>query len=270
MLLLGAAACSSGDDEPLGSEFLTVSQSGSADFSTIQAAVGSARAGATIEVEGGTYAENVEIEQPLTLRAVGAATIQGLPGSPAVHVRDTSDVRIEGFTIQGPADGIQISDSTRVVLASVVSSRNGDEGVDVQGSTDVEIAGVFLENAGEGIQVQGGSSRVTIHSSTVTASAQDGVKIELSSEVTVHSSTVSGNLQDGVKVESSAGCIVRDNDVSNNVDDGIVVGESTATQILRNSIHSNLGNGLVLRASPDTVYLDNTFSGNGGSDIDID
>ena len=270
MFLLGAAACSSGGDDLLDSGFLTVGPSGSADFSTIEAAVGSARAGATIEVEGGTYTENVDIEKPVTLRAIGAASIQGLPGSPVLHVRETSDVRIEGFTIQGPADGIQISDSTRVVLVSVIASRNGDEGVDVQGSTDVEIAGMFVENAGEGIQVREGSARVTIHSTTVTGSAQDGVKVEFSSEVTLHSSTVSGNLGDGVKVESSAGCTVRDTDVGSNGDDGILIGESTGAQILRNSIHTNAGNGLVLRASPDAVYTDNTFSGNGGFDIDID
>jgi parallel beta-helix repeat protein len=270
MLVLGAVACSSGSDDVLNAGLLTVDPSGSADFTTIQAALDSAGAGATIEVEGGTYTENLEIEQPVTLRAVGAANIQGLPGSPTIHVRGTSDVRIEGFTIQGPTDGVQISDSARVVLTSIVASRNGDEGVDVQSSTDIEVDGMFVENAGEGIQVRGGSARVTIHSSTVTGSAEDGVRIEFSNGITVHSSTVSGNLGDGVKVESSGGCTVRDNQITSNGDDGILVGESTGAQLLRNAINSNLGNGIRLRASPDTVYTDNTFSANGGLEISID
>lgn len=270
LTLACAAACSSSDDVLDVDNTLTVGQSGSADFSTIEAAVRSAGAGATIEVEGGTYTENVELEQSVTLRAVGAATIVGLAGSPVIHVRGAADVRIEGFTIKGPDDGIQVSDSIRVTIASVVASNNGDEGVDVQGSSDVEIAGTFENNSGQGIQVQEGSARVTVHSSTVAGSAQDGVRVEFSSGVTVHSSTVSGNGQDGVKIESSADCTVRDNSISSNGDDGILVGESTGVELLRNSITSNLGNGIRLRASPDTLLDGNTFSGNGALDVDVD
>ena len=272
-LLLGAAGCGS-DRDVLEAETLTVGHSPSADFPSISGAVGSARAGATIHVEAGTYVESVVIEKSVTLIGAGGATIVQLPpadtsGEAVIQVRGAVGVRIQGLTVQGPADGFRVRDSRGVVITNVVASGNGDEGMDVQNSRDVEISGTFDDNLGDGIQIGEGSARVTVHSSTI-SEALDGVKIQQSSAVTVHSSTISVNIQDGVKIESSADCIVRDNDINTNGDDGILVGESTGARLLRNSITNNFGRGIRLRASPDTVLEGNTFSGNVGGDVEID
>lgn len=273
-LLLGVAGCDS-DDDILDADTLTVGPSGSADFPSIQSAVESAKVGATIMVEAGTYVEEVVIEQSVTLLGAGAGSIVKFPTDSGtqdavIEVRDAVGVHIEGFRVLGPDDGIQVRDSSEVVIASVVASGNGDEGVDVRNSSDVEISGIFEDNGDQGIHVRGESDRVLIHSSTITGSVQDGVKIELSTAVTVDSSTVSGNGQDGVKIESSADCTLSDSVVTNNGDDGVLVGESTGTQLLENEITDNLDKGIHLRASPDTLLEGNTVLGNAGGEIEID
>ncbi len=274
-LLLATQGCSDESDSDVsGEELLTVGSSGSDDFSSIQDAVDSAKAGATILVDAGVYDEHVVIEQSVTLRGAGAGSVIELPGADtgdgALEVHDATDVHIEGFTVHGPGDGIQVRDSSAVVIKAVVASNNGDEGIDVRRSSDVEISGVFANNGDQGIHVRDASHRVTVHTSVISGSVQDGVKVEASSEVTVHSSTISGNQQDGVKIEASADCIVRDNEVTDNGDDGVLVGESTGAQLLGNTITGNFDVGVLLRASPDTILDGNTVSGNAGGDVVIE
>jgi hypothetical protein len=76
---------------------------------------------------------------------------------------------------------------------------------------------------------------------------------EGSADVTIHSSTVSGSVQDGVKIESST-----------------AVSVVTGTQLLSNTVGGNLGFWIRLLASPDTVLEDNTVIGNVGGDVEID
>jgi len=273
-LLLAAGGCSSSDGV-LDDGTLTVGDSGSDEFSTIQAAIDSAGPGTTIEVAAGTYVERLIILQSVTLVGAGAGSIVELPGNidptdPVIEVRGAVNVRIEGFTVRGPSDGILVRDSSAVVIASVVASDNGDEGIDVRHSSGVEISGIFENNGDHGVQVREGSDGVTVQASTISANVQDGVNVEVSTGVTVQSSTIAGNLQDGAKIEGSADCTVRDNEVTGNGDDGVLVGESTGVQLLRNTVTGNLGFGIRLRVSPDTLLEDNTVTGNTAGNIEID
>lgn len=77
-------------------------------FTTIGAAVAAASAGDIIQVEDGTYNENVTIDKALTLQSENgrtSTTVQGADGNPALGTifvsSGTSNVTIDGFTIVG-------------------------------------------------------------------------------------------------------------------------------------------------------------------------
>jgi parallel beta-helix repeat protein len=249
-LLLCGGGCDPGEDLLEAFE-LTAGHSGNADFPSIGAAVGSARAGAIVRVEPGTYIDNVIIEQAVTLiaEAGGPVLIVSEAGTldPVIEVRGSIGVRIEGLTVRGPGDGIQVRDSSEVVIASVVASDNGEEGIDVSNSKDV-----------------------AIRSCTVSGSIQDGIQVAFSTSVTVSSCTIRDNSQDGVQFEASSACTLSDSIVASNGDDGVLVGESSGVRLLRNTITGNLDNGIHLRASPDTVLEDNVLLGNLGGAVEVD
>ncbi len=92
---------------------------GSAHFTTIQAAVNAAPSGATIQVCPGTYPEQIVISAPLTLKGVqvgnsGAAVITLPPAFttyPQILVLNTTDVTLNNLTINstngsGPCAGV--------------------------------------------------------------------------------------------------------------------------------------------------------------------
>jgi parallel beta-helix repeat protein len=271
VLSAAAAACSDRDGYILDAQTLVVGEDAE-EFPSIQAAIDSAGAGATIEVDPGVYAERVVIRQ--SLRLIGSESVLEPPAAsnphdPVIEVRGAVDVRIEGFTVRGPADGIQVRDSAGVVLAGIVASGNGDEGIDVRHSSAVEIRAIAEDNLGQGIQIRDGSENVTVHSSTIAGNSDDGIKIEVSTAVTVRSSALSGNL-DGLKIEASADCVVADNEVTVNRDDGVFVESSTGTAVLRNTVTSNLGFGIRLLASPSTLLEENLVVGNAAGDYEID
>ena len=73
------------------------------DFTTIQAAVDAASAGDTIEVRGGMYVENVDVNKELTLIGEGAdvVTVQAVDASDHVFDVTVDYVNISGFTVMG-------------------------------------------------------------------------------------------------------------------------------------------------------------------------
>jgi pectin methylesterase-like acyl-CoA thioesterase len=123
-LLKAAAACSDSGDL-LDADTLSVGPSPGADFASVQAAVGSAKAGATIEVEAGTYVEDVLIVQSVTLLGAGGASILELQAGtdPVIETGGANGVRIEGFTVRGPADGIQVRDSRTTATRASTCAR---------------------------------------------------------------------------------------------------------------------------------------------------
>ncbi|CAD6493237.1 MAG: hypothetical protein CHKLHMKO_00432 [Candidatus Argoarchaeum ethanivorans] len=81
---------------------------GGADFASIQAGVDAASDGDSIEVWGGTYTENVDVNKAhLTLRGEGRDVVTVTAASADDHVFDVTEdyVNISGFKVTGaPAE----------------------------------------------------------------------------------------------------------------------------------------------------------------------
>jgi len=75
------------------------------DFGTIAAAVATAKAGDTVTVAAGTYAERIRIGVPLTLLGEGWPVIDG--GGEGHVIEASAPVHLEGFVIRGSGSAVE-------------------------------------------------------------------------------------------------------------------------------------------------------------------
>jgi parallel beta-helix repeat protein len=137
-----------------------------ADFTSIQAAVDAAGAGAVIEVRSGTYVENVNVNKRLTLWGESVDVVTVLAANSNDHVFEVTvdNVNISGFAVKGAAG------ASGIYLGSGVDECN--------------IANNGALNNSKGIYLERSSSN-TLTNNTV--SSNDGTGIVLvNSSVTTH------------------------------------------------------------------------------------
>jgi hypothetical protein len=127
----------------------------STSYATIQAAVNAASAGATINVDAGTYTEQVTINKPLTLRGVNAGvdarTRSGTGETILTGVKVSggvtwavkiaaSNVTLDGFTIQGQTTQATDTSAGVIISPSVAGTHFLDNIV------QNNVAGLYLAN----------------------------------------------------------------------------------------------------------------------------
>jgi nitrous oxidase accessory protein NosD len=224
-----------------------------AGFTRIQDAVDAATPGAVLRVCKGTYVEQVTIHKPLRIEADSGAVLMPaaiqanasslLDGSPlatAILVSDTTDVTIDGLTIDGVNHGISAC-APRLF------------GIIVQNSS-AEIARVAVRNfklaanlagcqSGTGIFVQsggGGMSDVEIERSSVHDYQKNGITAnEVGTKVSIR-----GNVVTGVGPTTGA------------AQNGIQLGFGAAGSISRNTVANNVWSPCVMAATCTAVATD--------------
>ena len=134
------------------------------DYPTIQEAIDAALGGSLIEVDRGSYPENLRIQKPLRLKGYGAI-LKADPQRPAVSLRDAGAITLEGFRIQSQSEG-----------------RGADTvGVLIQGRTQASLLRNELQGWGISIRVQSGASAVleeNILQTDVAAQEVVGISLE--------------------------------------------------------------------------------------------
>jgi parallel beta-helix repeat protein len=149
---------------------LTICPSGCA-FSQIQPAIDAARSGSTLQIQSGTYQENLSITKPIQL--IGqSATLQG-----QITISKTENVSITTLTIRGP---VRIEESKKITLEYNTISESPTEGI-----TIIKSEGVVL------------------HQNTVAGNGGDGVRIE-GSRVEIHHNIIGGNKGYGISADSAS------------------------------------------------------------------
>jgi parallel beta-helix repeat protein len=156
---------------------LTICPSGCA-FSQIQPAIDAARSGSTLQIQSGTYQENLSITKPIQL--IGqSATLQG-----QITISKTENVSITTLTIRGP---VRIEESKKITLEYNTISESPTEGI-----TIIKSEGVVL------------------HQNTVAGNGGDGVRIE-GSRVEIHHNIIGGNKGYGISADSASQLSGEDN-----------------------------------------------------------
>jgi len=132
---------------------ITIAQS-NANYTSIQLAINSARPGDVIDVNSGTYSENVVVTKNVTLR--GHNTGGGLPeinagGSGSAIIITGNDTTIEGFNLTNSGHcgcgnaGISVQSSNNTILSNIIYKNK--YGVYIrQGKNNTLMSNDFINN----------------------------------------------------------------------------------------------------------------------------
>jgi len=207
------------------------------DVETIQEAVDLAPNGAEIEVTDGTYAETVSIEETQNLTITGEnATIVAPDSSAAdghahvdiqaagthfegfdletpaglagVGVSGASDVDIDGVSVTGASDAIQVVDSSDVNVTDASAAGAAANGVHVAGSDSVAVHDAEATDAGTGVRIAD-SADVTVGAPTAT-NVSYGVMLDGATDTGVAAASVETAAEAGIASMGSTGVDVTD------------------------------------------------------------
>jgi len=187
---------------------------------SIQDAIDIAAEGAIIEVQSGTYYENVVVDKHLTLRGIGDPVVDARQdGSPITLWAD--GINVKGFTVKNAAGtvmaGIDVNSNGNTIQDNVI--QNCENGILLFDSKGNSIIGNTIEDSGEyGIYLLGDCERNNITSNMVIKSSSDGIHL----------------------FESEANLII-ENTLKDNGDTGIYLSDSSSNKIYKNSMIDNIG-----------------------------
>ncbi len=224
---------------------------------SIQAAIDAAEAGDVIFLVRGEFNESIVIDKPLTLQGsgVGRTAIDGERGSgPVVEVlcRGTGpiDVKIEELTITGSGLGsiVEISSQGRLELKNcAISGRH--QGVQVSDSARIILTGCTVSDSAQRALTLTDSARASITDSRIEENGRFGLWLDSSAQATLSDSEVSDNgdhsfwLRDEARVELTS-C-----SISGNRGHGVwLMGQSEA-QLLKCQVTGNSENGILVEDS---------------------
>ncbi len=242
---------------------------GETSYSTIQSAIDAASPGAVIEIEPGTYVENLTIDKPLTLRGnrQGDILLQAAdPESPAISIRGGGLVAVSGFTITGSNVGVQV-DETQVLLHdnSISVQEAGIQGWNFAQTGSVVMGNHFVGPSSGHVLYGTGLILLGVADWTVIGNTFEdlatGLLLAGGAAIHVENNQVSacGN---GIRIGSVASVTLLQNEIVGNCVSGIVLSESAHVQLTENTIRSNAQCGVRLADPVESFTGAVTGSGN--------
>jgi serine/threonine protein phosphatase PrpC len=159
-----------------------------AAYPTIAAALAAARAGDTIDVAAGEYAEQVHLESGVTVRSHSprAAILRAAPlaNGPAVIAENVVDARLSGFRILAAKD---------MPISTAILLRN----------SSVEVDDVEVDGAGVGVEIRGTASPV-LRANAIHDCSNEGVLILGASEPWISHNDIRRNKGAGLAARDGA------------------------------------------------------------------
>ena len=255
------------------------------DFLKIQWAIDNATTGDKIEVHGGTYFENVNINKQLTLRGIGNPVVDAFGNGSAIMLT-VNGITIEGFTVTGASSfsesGIKVTSDNNTLSGNNASNNN--QGISLFSSNNNKLIknnassnynnGIYLSYSYSGQSPLNPSNNNMLIGNKATYNSENGIYINSiwsthghteidESYNTLNNNTVSNN-GNGIYLASKKNTLIGNN-ASNNIDSGIYIntynsrsgfaedGENT----LSDNTVSNNGNGIYLFSKKNTLTGNN-------------
>lgn len=243
------------------------------DAPTVQEALTKVKAGGTITLSSGTYTEQVQIYQSVTIRGEGPEfTVLQAPGSDWTGVIVSTDqiqVTLEGLRVTGARRGVHVATgpAAQVTLRNVKIDGNGNAGstnvgiyVEDENTLTLDQVDIFetRENGGLSTMQQ---AKVTLQNSTIAKNGGAGISAS-GQTITVENSTVTSNADRGIILSGSIKATIRKNTVTKNgTFQGIGIYNNAIAMIEENTITGNAGMGIYLRQSAQATIVNNRITG---------
>ena len=243
-------------------------QIGSDYYTSIQSAIDNAESGDTIEVDSGTYEEDLTVNKDVTIESTGSADNTELAVGDNENVEITSaNAVVDGFTINKTGTGssagtVYFSGPGTLNNSVVLDSSSGATGIDVDSPAgEVNIEDNQIDQSDIGISVSAGNTddRVNVDGVTVNGTSTAGIDIaavNADAAVNVTNSDLTEN-EEGVRLsDSTDGAQVN---IHFNTFDGNVVGVAddgdspAATHNFTFNDFTNNDDGLVIDDNSGTV-----------------
>ncbi len=263
-----------------GATTLTVCSSG-CTYNSIQVAINASSTGDAIEVQSGTYYENVDVNKQLILRGIdngGGKPVVDAGGTGSAITLSAGNSVLEGFAARNsgewPNAGVKVNSNNNNIKNNTASN-NSNNGISLNSSSNNTLSNnTASNNSWIGIHLDD-SSNNTLSNNTA-SSNWHGISLLYSSNNTLSNNTASNNGKFGIDLWSSSNNTLSNNTantLSNNTDSnneysiGIYL-DSSSNNTLSNNTDSNNRYGIQLYLSNNNTLSNNTASNNGGG-IDL-
>lgn len=240
---------------------LTVDDSGGADYTKIQDAIGNSNPGDIIQVSSGIYPENVNVSKQLILQGIGMPVVDA-GGSGSAITLSADGITLEGFTATGggyrPEAGIKVKSNNNMLSGNIANSNNW-EGIDIWSCNNITLRDNIASNNDYGIWLTS-SSNNTLSGNIANSNNYDGIWLFSSHNNTLRDNIASSNKNKGIFLWSSSDNILSGNDASNN-NEGFFLTSSNNNTLSGNIAISNKY-GLSLYFSNKSLLKNNIMKGN--------
>jgi len=229
-------------------------------YTTIQSAIENASSGDVIQVESGTYYENLYIDKKITLMGENKdTTIIDGQGSTVINI-DANDVTITGFTIRSGYNGVYIEDSSDNLIINNKITANDYDGILLYNSDNNEINGnIITYSSNQAIQLFS-SHYNDILGNTLKHSTYCGIWIKTSNNNNIQGNDCKNNKYGIILYESSYNTI-DGNYFNNHNKHGGYLDSSNYNTIKHNDFKYNQW-GMTIDSVHDNTINDNSFNNN--------
>jgi nitrous oxidase accessory protein len=238
------------------------------DYSTIQAAINAASSGDTILVAAGTYPEYVCVNKSVTLKGTNRQSIiKGGSGS-ATRVVDVkiSNVKISGFTVQGPAltyKGIYVEPPLQQYFTNINITDNTvigcNDGIFYSRSSKCFVTNNTLQGNTYGIRLYD-SNYNTVAENFINASLYYGIDFYARSRYNNITKNTIVNGRYGVLLEYANSTTIYLNTIQSNTDYALRLSYTFYSLIKGNTIQNNKYGVYVWNCSQNQFYYNNFIS----------
>ncbi len=238
-------------------------------YNTLGEAINQAIDGDTLEVNAGTYTENLTIQHNLNIQAMGEAILQASnPNLPIIEITNTgSGSTIQGFTIIGATSsvGIYLSSANNCnIIDNTIS--NNFIGIYIQNSYTNTVSINKIENNGwVGICMDNANSNYITNDNEITGNVEGIYLVNTANGNIITGNNIHHNFNAGINIlNSSSGNNISGNyAISQNGLIGILIRDSNTNSVSGNTIQTNGWAGMALdNADYNLINGSNNISGN--------